>query len=129
MIKREFIKFAMVGSLSAGLNIAGLFILTDYVGLHYLVSTVITGLVANLVGFYLNKRLTFLSHDFSRKKVVSQFSKYNLVYVVGFFLAILLMYIFVDLFNIWYITAYILATILMLLFNYTSHKFITFSDR
>jgi putative flippase GtrA len=126
LLSRSFVRFLIVGGICTVLNVIGLYFLTDHLGLNYLISTAIIGLITNLIGFSFNKTLTFQSVEKDFKTVFGQFSKYNTIYVTGYFLVLVLMFIFVDIMGIWYVYAFFVTTFILTFFNYFSHKLITF---
>ena len=55
----ELMRFGVTGFFCLGLNTAGVMLLTEVVGLHYLASLTFSSMVVMTVGFLLNKFWTF----------------------------------------------------------------------
>jgi dolichol-phosphate mannosyltransferase len=56
---KEFVKFMLVGLLTIIMNIIVLYILTDFIGIYYIISQLIAIMFNGIVGFYLNETWTF----------------------------------------------------------------------
>lgn len=125
----QFFKFLCVGFVCIVLNLLALYCLTDFLGMHYLLSCTIAVFFVNYIGFRLNREITFRESgvDISPEGFF-QFIKYNVVSVVSFFLVIAEMYILVDILGFWYIHANIIAGVFMAFFNFFMHKKITYAN-
>lgn len=55
----ELARYAVTGVLCASLNVIIAMFLTEYVGLHYLVSLALCSAIVIVVGFFLNRSWTF----------------------------------------------------------------------
>jgi putative flippase GtrA len=72
----EMIRYLVTGALGASLNVAVAIILTEYVGLNYLVSLAICSAMVIVVGFFLNRSWTFRKRGTT---VGAEFLRYALV--------------------------------------------------
>jgi putative flippase GtrA len=72
----ELIRYLVTGALGASLNVAITVLLTEYVGLNYLVSLTICGATVIVVGFFLNRNWTFRKPG---PAAVTEFARYALV--------------------------------------------------
>ena len=125
----KFSRFLIVGGFCILLNLVSLFLLTDKLGFHYLLSCIVTVIAVNYVGYQLNRTFTFGD---TRRATIHQdirgFIRYNLVSIVSFILVMVQMFVFVDVFGMWYIYANILAGISMAFVNFSLHRLITYRD-
>ena len=55
----ELLRYCVVGAASVGLNLAIITSLTEYLGVHYLLSITICFFIVTLSGFFLNRSWTF----------------------------------------------------------------------
>ena len=55
----EFVRFLVVGGLCYLLGLALLYVLTEHLGLHYLVSLVIAMLILSTIGWSMNRSWAF----------------------------------------------------------------------
>jgi putative flippase GtrA len=72
----EMFRYGVTGLLGASLNVVVAVILTEYVGLNYLVSLAICSAMVIVVGFFLNKSWTFRQRG---TNVGAEFLRYALV--------------------------------------------------
>jgi putative flippase GtrA len=56
---QELVRFGVTGLCCLGLNTAGVILLTEGLGLHYLVSFVVSSMIVMTIGFLINKYWTF----------------------------------------------------------------------
>lgn len=125
----QFIRFLVVGGVCLVLNLSLLYVLTDKLGLHYLLSCCIVVLLVNYVGFQLNKLFTFTRQSpYIKGETIMQFIKYNAVSVVSFVLAVGQMYVLVDFFGMWYIYASAVSSVVMAFINFGMHKYFTYKE-
>jgi putative flippase GtrA len=89
---REAIRFATVGVLQNGLNVAA-FALATAAGVHYRVAAVIAGLVALVASFLLNRHWTFISRT---APIHHQGLRYLIVFASAIALGVVLLTFFVE---------------------------------
>jgi len=114
----KFVTFAVVGGFCALLSLAILWLLTSWLGVHYLLSTVVTFLVTTPVGFWLNKILTFRTR---RGYARIEWPRYFLVMSISFGSSIALMYLLVSVLGLWYLLANMIVIGVLLAFNFLTH--------
>lgn len=116
---KRFSKFIIFGAFCNILGTTSLYVFTDFLGLHYILSLIITLIYVNFIGFYLNKIYTFKT---PKKYFFRELWKYYSVMSSGFCLNVSSMYLLVDIFKIWYIYAAVIVSIGLLFFNFFMHK-------
>ena len=89
---REAIRFATVGALQNGLNVA-VFALATAVGVQYRVAAVLAGLVALVASFLLNRQWTFTSRT---APIHHQGLRYLIVFASAVALGVVLLTFFVE---------------------------------
>lgn len=114
----KFATFAAVGGFCALLSLAILWLLTSWLGVHYLVSTMITFLITTPVGFWLNKLLTFRTR---REYARIEWPRYFLIMSISFGNSLALMYLLVSVLGLWYLLANVIVIGLLLAFNFLTH--------
>lgn len=119
MINDQFIKFLMTGGICFSTNILVLYIATDVLKFHYLISMLASILIVNLVGWILNRLHTFKSCD---SKPLPELAKYILVNLSSMTASLFMMYILVSIANIHYLLASSIIATLMAVINFTLHK-------
>ena len=117
-------RYLVAGSIGAATNISLLFIFTEYVGLHYLVSSGISFILACGVGFSLQKFWTF--RDRSVESIHTQALGYFTISAINFFLNIALLYFLVEWTHIWYILAQAIVSACIAVSSFLLYRYVIF---
>ncbi len=125
-IKKEFIKFFLVGSTSSFVDLGLFYLFAIILTFHYQVSLVIAFLCSLVVHFSLNKKFTFKSKS---KRIVLQISLFLLVVVIYLLLSMFLMFFFVEIIFLHKILSKVLITGLLFFVSFTLHKYLTFNKK
>lgn len=126
ILRTQFLRFCLIGAFCAFQNILILYILTSLFHFHYIFSIFLQVLYVNTLGFYLNRRYTFMLQS---NQFWQELLKYQTVMISSFFTVSILMYFLVDILHIWYLYAFVILTIGMTLYNFFAHKKWTFKLR
>lgn len=111
----KFISYATMGSICALLNLLVLWVLTSGLGLHYLVSTMVSFFTLTPVGFWLQKLVTFRT---PRAAARIEWPRYFATMGLSFAANLALMYVLVSLLGLWYLAASVVVTLLLLATNF-----------
>lgn len=111
----KFLTYAIVGALCTLVNLAVLWVLTSVVGLHYLVSTMISFFTLTPVGFWLQKMVTFRT---PRQAARVELPRYFATMGSSFAANLGLMYLLVSLVGLWYLAASVVVTVFLLAANF-----------
>lgn len=111
----KFLTYAVVGGICALLNLLVLWMLTSVLGVHYLVSTIISFLSLTPVGFWLQKLVTFRTH---RSAAPVEWPRYFVTMGSSFAANVGLMYALVSLLGVWYLAASGFVTLALLAANF-----------
>lgn len=121
---KQFFRFAFVGLSGTFINIIVLYLLTEGLGLYYLLSAIISFFIAMTNNFILNKIWTFeesLSSNLSKK-----YLKFALISVIALGINLYFLYFFTDILVIYYILSQILSIMISLVVNFIGNKYWTF---
>ena len=121
----EFFKFAFVGLIGTLINVAILYFLTEYFGIYYMFSAIISFIVAMTNNFILNKIWTFKENI--RLNTGRKYIQFSIVSVIALLINLFFLYLFTEIFKIYYIISQILAIGFALIINFTGNKIWTFS--
>lgn len=119
MKETRLIRFVIVGGLCFVTNLAVLYVGTDLLGWHYLLSMAVSTVVANTLGWILNRLWTFWK---SRRPWWVEYARYMSVSFSNSLISLLLMVLCVNVIGLHYLLSSAIIAILMLLFNYISHR-------
>jgi putative flippase GtrA len=122
----KFLSYAAMGGICALLNLFVLWVLTSALGLHYLVSTMISFFTLTPVGFWLQKLVTFRTPN-ERARV--EWPRYFTTMGTSFAANLGLMYALVSLLGLWYLAASVVVTLLLLAANFLVNQHWSFALR
>ncbi len=122
---KEFVQFGVVGGIGTLVNIVILYLLTEKVGVYYLISAIFSFIVAMSSNFILNKIWTF--KEKARLGIGKKYLQFGLVSVLALLVNLFFLYVFTEIFGIYYIISQILAIGIALIINFLGNKIWTFS--
>lgn len=117
-------RYLIAGSIGTITNLGILFILTEYAGLHYLVSAGISFVLACGVGFTIQKFWTF--RERSVEGIRAQAIGYFLISTINFFLNLTLLYFLVEKLHLWYMFGQIIASALIAVSSFLLYRHVIF---
>ncbi len=121
---KKTIKYSTMTLVSNIYDYSLIFIFTDIINLHYLVSGVIAYVSAVLVNYLLNRRYTF---KFQPKNVLDAFYaflRYFSVSFIGMILTLGIMTLLVEFLDINYMLSKLIASIIVLFYVYFAHSYV-----
>jgi len=120
----EFFKYLLVGSVAFSVDFSVLYLFTEWVGLHYLISAAL-GFSSGLVTNYLFS-INWVFKYRRMKNIIIEFSIFSLVGIIGLIWNEFFMWFFTHIFLGKYLLAKIPTTILVFLWNFSARKFLLF---
>ncbi len=121
-LSKQFIKFCLVGLLSTIVGILTFVIFLDFLGAHYLISSIMSFVFGIAVSYPLNKSWTFSSSKKDKKKIL----QYFLVYIFSLAINLIFLKISVENFAIDAKIAYILSIGITTCTNFIGTRFFVF---
>jgi len=118
---KKILKYLSIGLVGTFVDFCVLFVLTDFLGLFYLFSVMISYTTGLSINFYLNKKYTF-KHTASFLRSVQTFFSYYLVSLSSLVIILVFMSFFVELLNLHYLMAYVIICFLMVFYRYKGHS-------
>lgn len=122
MIKllKQLFGFGIVGIICFIIDYGLMIILTEVVGLTYLVSCALSFIVSTIVNYILSMRFVFESKENVNKTV--EFILFVIMSTIGLGLTELLMFFAVDKLNIYYMISKIVVTGIVMIYNFVTRK-------
>jgi putative flippase GtrA len=111
----KFLTYAAVGGTVTLLNLGVLWLCTSVIGLHYLVSTMISFTTLTPAAFWLQKLLTFRT---PRAAAPVEWPRYFATMAASLAANLALMYALVSLLGLWYLAASVVVTVALLAANF-----------
>jgi len=122
---KEFVKFGVVGGIGTLVNLAILYLLTEKAGVYYMISAILSFIVAMSSNFILNKLWTFKENI--KLEIGKKYLQFGLVSFSALLVNLFFLYIFTEVLGIYYIISQVLAIGIALIINFLGNKIWTFS--
>ena len=116
---KQLFRFGIVGFTAFLIDAGLLYILTDFLHIHYLISSVISFIVSLIYNYILS---IFWVFDVKKKQTYKEVLLFTILSVIGLGINQLVMYVGVDFLNIYYMLCKIMATIIVMIYNFITRK-------
>jgi len=124
-MRGEVLRYLVAGSLAFATDLCLLFTLTEWLGVHYLLSNVASYSCGLVVAYLLNTRWVF-SYRRLENKTHQEFALFTGIVLVGLGINELFLLIMVDSLTMHYLAAKIVATFVVMVFNYIAKRRLLF---
>jgi dolichol-phosphate mannosyltransferase len=121
-------KFGFVGLSGVLVNIGSLYLFTEYVGLYYVISSIVAIEISILSNFLLNDCWTFKLKEKSDTYIqnrLQRFFSFQCISVVGLIINIGILYFLTDFFGIYYLVSNLIGIIIVFFWNYLINRHVT----
>ena len=116
----QIIKFGFVGGTAFLIDAAILFFLTEFCGVHYLISGAISFTASVIYNYIMSIKWVFDAKKDVNK--VQELTVFIGLSVIGLGLNQLFMWLFVDMLHIYYMLSKIIATAIVMVYNFITRK-------
>lgn len=116
----QFIKYLFVGGAAFVFDFGTLYILTEYAGIHYLVSAVVAFIIGLNVNYFLAKFLVF--KDSKIKDIKKEYFFIVIISLSALFLNQLFLFILTEKIGLYYLYSKIITTAILLVYNFIIRK-------
>lgn len=122
----QMMRYAVVGGISFLVDYGTLWLLTEFVGLHHLVSAAIA-FVLGLVCNYIISTVWVFGKGKVRNKWL-EFAFFSLIGVVGLLFNELIIFVCTDVCGLHYMVSKIISTVLVFFWNFFARRYILFKS-
>lgn len=123
---KQLFKYTFAGGIAFIMDIGSLYVLTEYVHIHYLISTAIAFIIGLTINYLISIKWVFDQRNISNKKV--EFLIFGLIGVLGLGINEFVIWLFTEQFDFFYINSKLVATVIVYFFNFFVRKFTLFKD-
>lgn len=117
---KQFLQFGIVGVICFVIDYGLMIILTEYIGIDYLLSCALSFVISTTVNYCLSTRYVF---EFKRNKNMTiEFILFISLSSVGLGLTEALMFVFVTKFGLYYMFSKIIVTGIVMFYNFLTRK-------
>ncbi len=126
---KEIINYLIFGGLTTLVSIGTYALFTIVFNIDYLVSNVLSWIIAVLFAFITNKLFVFASKSRSKKQVSKEIVSFFFFRIVSLGIEMIIMYVFVDLLSINDLITKVIAQVIVILSNYIFSKVFVFKNQ
>lgn len=119
MLDRRLLRFIVVGGICFTTNLLVLYVGTDGLGFHYLASMALSIVIANTLGWILNRKWTFCR---SSIPWWMEYSRYMSVSISSTVISLALMVFCVNFLGLHYLLASAIIAAGMMVLNFVAHR-------
>ena len=116
---KQIIKFGIVGGLAFLIDYSLLYVLTEFLKIHYLYSSIISFIVSLIFNYIASIKWVF---DVSQKQTLKDFIIFIILSTIGLGINQFVMYVMVEKINVWYMFSKIVATAIVMVWNFITRK-------
>jgi putative flippase GtrA len=123
----QLFRYTLVGGAAFFVDFLLLALLTECVGINYLVSAAVSFIAGLLVNYFISTYWVFRQSRFTKKSV--EFLLFALIGVGGLLLNTLLLWLITEWGGVFYLWSKIITAVLVYLYNFLVRKYLLFSAR
>ena len=116
---KQMFRFGIVGFTAFLIDAGILYVLTEFIDIHYLISSIISFTISLAYNYILS---IFWVFDVKKKQTIKEVLVFAILSIFGLGINQLVMYIGVDLCHIYYMFCKVLATIIVMVYNFITRK-------
>lgn len=120
----QLFRYIFVGGFAFTVDYSLLFLLTEFVGIYYILSATISFIVGLVINYIISTQWIFKKSKLSNRFV--EFFIYGVIGVIGLVLNDLLIFLFTDIMGYHYLISKIIAAALVMGWNFIGRKTILF---
>lgn len=118
-----FSGYVIFAGIATFVDLGLLYILTTFIGFHYLISGVVSYTCGMITNYSLNKTFNFKNKS---KKIAQQFGLFAFVALIGLGLNQLILWLLVEFVDLFYMYAKLISIVIVMLWSFYGHKKLTF---
>ncbi|RHJ94188.1 GtrA family protein [Parabacteroides bouchesdurhonensis] len=125
----QLFRYTLVGGTAFVADIGLLYLLTEYLHIHYLVSASLSFIVGLLINYTISTYWVFDRESSIVTNKSLEFLFFSLIGVIGIGLNDILIWVFTEFVGIYYILSKIITAVLIYLWNFLARKYFIFNKK
>ena len=123
----QLFRYTFVGGLAFIVDFGTLYLLTEFINVHYLISAAAAFILGLLTNYFLSVKWVFSSRTIDSRGI--EFLLFAVIGLIGLGLNELFLWVFTDLFSIYYLFSKIITAVFVYLWNFLARKYILFNSK
>jgi len=120
----QLLRYCFVGGFAFLVDAGGLYVLTEYAGMYYLLSATVSFIAGLTVNYLLST--TWIFRKSKLRSRWAEFLIYSVIGVIGLGLNTIMLYFLTDIIHIYYMLSKIITAAVVMLWNFFARKIILF---
>ncbi|MES9855398.1 MAG: GtrA family protein [Sedimenticola sp.] len=116
----QLFRYTLVGGLAFVVDFSTLYLLTEYAGLHYLLSATVGFLIGLVVNYLISVQWIFHQRRFAKRSV--EFTIYGWIGVIGIGLNLAIMWLLTEQMQLHYLGSKAVSAVVVFLWNFFARK-------
>ncbi|MFH1610729.1 MAG: DUF2723 domain-containing protein [Patescibacteria group bacterium] len=121
----KFVRFAISGGIATLVDVCLLYLLTEFAGIWYLISSIFSFIVGSFVHFLISRNWVFKNNQ---QTFLKQYLSFSVVHLGGLIINTIVLYTLVEFFHVYYILAKLLTVFFGVAWTFWANKKFTFSE-
>ncbi len=115
----QILKFGVVGVVAFLIDYSLLYVLTEFMSIHYMISSIISFIISLIFNYIASIYWVF---DVKQKQTFKEIIIFTILSVIGLGINQLVMYLMTDVGNIYYMFSKLVATAVVMVWNFVTRK-------
>lgn len=116
----QMFRYIFVGGTAFVVDFFFLYFFSDFCGIHYLISGILSFIISVLVNYIMSTKWVFNQDNIENK--VLEFNLFLLISAIGLVFTEILLWLFTDIFGLHYLLSKIIAAIIVMFWNFIARR-------
>ncbi len=121
----QFFRYGFVGGIATLADWGVLFVLTEWVFHHYLISSILAFVAGLGVNFVLSKKFVFSSEK-NKHSPSTEFAVYGIIGAIGLLMTVGIMSVLTEKLKWYYMISKIISTVIVFVWNFAARKIVLY---
>lgn len=118
----QFFRYLFVGGFAFLVDFFLLYFFSDFCGIYYLISAVLSFVISLIVNYLISIQWVFYKNQIDNKFI--EFNVFSLIGIVGLLFTEILLYLFTDVLGLYYLISKIISAAIVMFWNFIARRII-----
>ena len=116
----QFFRYLFVGGFAFLVDFFLLYFFSDFCGIYYLISAVLSFVISLIVNYLISIQWVFYKNQIDNKFI--EFNVFSLIGIVGLLFTEILLYLFTDVLGLYYLISKIISAAIVMFWNFIARR-------